>query len=105
MRAVAFSQVEPARLAVGVVTQVDLDERLLPVDLHCHLDRDPSWHPWKRIVRALRDDAATGELANRRDHLLLGVVEPLAGVGLECVPANLGAELEHPPLTDPGGAE
>ena len=98
-------EVQSAWLAVEVVAQVDLDERLLRVDGYRDLHRDTVWHSRHRVVPALTDDAACWHLPDGCNHTLFAVVEPVALVLLERFHADLAEEFEQPALTDPRCAE
>ena len=100
-----LAQVEPARLAVRVVAQVDQDPGLLGADLDRDLERDAVGHPRKRVVAGLDHRAPARQPADRLDHALLGIVEPVLGVLRERVPADLLAQRQQLALADPRRAE
>jgi hypothetical protein len=101
----ALGEIEAAGLAIDIVAQVNPDHRVQGVDLHLELHRKPVGNAGERVVGRMDRHLARRQPLDGRHHLALAIVEPVGGVALERVPAELAAEFEQLALADPDGAQ
>ena len=101
----ACDRLRPQGIASGIVAEVDVDDRLIGVDVDHDLDRDAVLGIGEGVVHRGGHGPAARHLAHGRDHQLLAVVEPLLGELREGVPTDLVAEGHDLALADPRRAE
>ena len=85
--------VQPARIVIGVVAEIEFDAALLAVDSHGDLERDPLRESWVRVMGGAALERAGRQLLDRLRHATLAVVEPLADNFANDVDAVVPAQL------------
>ena len=101
-----LGQVQAAGQRIHVVGQIDLDPRVLTVDIDGHIDRDAVLGRARhRVMAAGPAGRPARQLADRVDHPAFGVVEPLRREAVQRVPADLVGQRKQLALADTGGAD